>query len=744
MKLGYSLLLSLFFVACTHKENPRTIAQSEEQGLLEKFYASRVEYDFLKFKEAKIKNKIDLFSAPHGEDSKIQKSIPLENEYAEIQAEIQKLQNLDFESVLNHRTIQKIDRPTGVDVYFDQPWRQHHDEIIVHSLSEFPLHQGQPVRQVSLSNSTAKNVLLQLTNYTASWDTENLTFKVKPKEHIPLETLTGRLLCNTSAIIYTWPKNIEVKANQQADFIWHDSKYTATRPVIQFGRPDAQCVLKFAKSKDLVQHQSDDQQFKYGIRIVPEDKELLALMSPEKKGEVCLLPQAQNQPKATGFFLSADLVQTTCPVKVSQYKTLEKSIDGINYKVKMLTGSELTPEYIKKANPLAPLDFTKAPKLDAILISYLVFRADFGGHVLMQALKYHAEKGAVVRIAISDVISLGKDRQMLFDFQAKYPNVKLLFYKYRYEGLGFKDWINSLHRTNHIKFFMTYSRSQENANAVILGGRNIHDGFIFNAPVSNYISNSIVNYEDRKGDESWARWEDFETYFQSRALVNKFMSQFFSVFHSDYKEFYLRQFSLPVQTQSLIDPEYLKLEDNEVYMRSMVSIPFKDDMLLERTFVQLLDSAEKRVSISTPYFSITDKMLSAIERAADRGVKIELITRLDLKGDTADLVLSDVNKKSINKIYNKIKVYEYTTKGKILHSKLIIVDDSLVMMGSVNLNLRSFHHDIENVAFIYGKGFNQKITNLYETYKLESKLLDEKQKTSWWKSIIIKIIGTAL
>lgn len=736
LKKFFILLLLNCFVACSHYNGEREVAQSSEQLTLQKYYSARVEYDFLNFKATKLKNQIELRSAPTGESSDHVQSPLLEKQLEVLNAQAQQQQLIVLDSFNRSQNIRNVNQPLGIEVDFNVPWRQHHDEIIVHDLKEFPLHNGNAIRQVSISNSTAQRALLQLTNFTTSWNSESLSFKAKPKGHLPIETLTAQLTCNTDSIISTRPQNIQVKAHIETEFIWHDSKFTATRPVIHFGRPNTECLLKFAKSSD--------RKFDYGIRIVPEDKQLVALMSPEQKGEVCLLPQATGWPRSIGFFLSPKLIQTTCPMKIDEFKTLERSLDGINYKIKMLTGSELTAEYLKKGNPFSPLDFSRAPQLDAILISYLVFRADFGGHVIMQALKHHAKKGTLIRIAISDVISLGKDRQMLFDFQAQYPNVKLLFYKYSSEGKGFKDWVNTFHRTNHIKFFLTYSQNDEKANAVILGGRNIHDGFIFNTPVSNYINPSVITYAEKNGDESWARWEDFETYFASRALVSKLMAQFFSVFHADYKEFYVRQFSVPVPLSTQVDPSFFKLADNEIYMRSMVSIPFKDDMRLEQTFIELLDSAEKRVLMSTPYFNITDKMLAALERAADRGVNIELITRLDLEGDTADLVLSDVNKKSINKIYKKIKVFEYTTKGKILHSKLIVIDDSIVMMGSVNLNLRSFYHDIENVAFIYGKAFNKQISDLYEGYKKESTLLTEKQTTTWWKSVIIKIIGTAL
>lgn len=729
------IFVLLASVGCHQKATKRTLASSVEQQAVEKYYADRVELDFLKFQEKELKWKMDMRpSAQPESQEKISRPV-LENELRTIQNRLSIVQQSVSQSFKRSQSVRATNTPTGIDVYFDKQWRRHHDEIIVHNLKEFPMNQGSPVRHVVISNSTAHTNILQLTNYSASWDLENLTFKKRDqKSTASIPTLKASLVCQHDAVLYSSMRSYKVSAGQEQIFTWYDTHLTGSRSVIQFQVSDPDCVLKFGKTADNMNS---------GLRITSEDKELAKLLSPEKKGEVCLLPNADQLPKPAQFYLSADLTQTTCPIKVDQYKTLEESLEGLNAKIRLLTGRNLTPEYIQAGNPFAPLDYTKAPKLDAVLISYLVFRADFGGQVIMQALRHHARQGALIRIAVSDVISLGKDRQMLFDFQSQFPNVKLLFYKYNSEGKGLKDWLNSFHRTNHIKFFMTYSKSQANANAVILGGRNIHDGFIFSTPSTSYISNEVVQYGTKK-DEAWARWEDFETLYQSQELVNKLMSQFFAVFHADYEKYYVRQFSVPIPLNTPIDPQYLNLNDNEIYLRSMVSIPFKDDMLLEKTFVGLLDSAEKRILLSTPYFNLTEKVLKAIERAADRGVNIELITRLDLEGDTADLILSDVNKKAINKVYDRIKVYEYTTKGKILHSKLVIIDDSVVMMGSVNLNLRSFHHDIENIAFIYGKGYNRQISDLFETYKKESKLLDEKQKTTWWKSIIIKVIGTAL
>ncbi|MFN8792322.1 MAG: phospholipase D-like domain-containing protein [Bdellovibrionales bacterium] len=664
---------------------------------------------------------------PHSQDPQLF-PVPMQATDTELLvAEKQALENQVVETTRVLEPLGASSKPARVEVPFEERWRRHHDEFILHELKPYALKNGQIQRKMYLSTDTTKAFYLQLTNYTASW-------KKSRSEIDSNRYLDAELTCDREVYLHLKPFKSRVQAKKPFGFKWYDWKVHPQRPLVEIRDPETVCDLTFHENTP--EHRS-------GIRFFPESQELARIGNPHLKGEVCYLPNATGLDLMDQYFLSPNLYYTTCPVKLDQWETLELSTEGINAKIRALTGKSLSDEYMKKGDPFAPLGFSEAPKLDAILISYLVFRADFGGTVIMQALRHHARRGTLIRIALSDVITLGKDRQMLLDFQSEFPNVKLLFYKYRSQGKGFKDWVSSFHRTNHIKLFLTYSQSDESANKVILGGRNIHDGFVFEQPTANYIYPTIVDYS-ADGDESWARWEDFETLFTSKDLVQTIMGQFFSVLHADYLTVHFRSYTEPLPTTRALDPQYLRLQDNEIYIRSLVSIPFKDNMALERAFIQMIDSAQRVIKVSTPYFNLTEGLLEAFARAAARGVDVQLITRLDLKGDTADIILSDVNKKSVNKLYDRIKIYEYTTQGKILHSKLFLIDDKFVMMGSVNLNLRSFYHDIENATLVYGPSFNRKIDQIYEMYKKESRLLTEKQKTTFWKILLIRIIGTAL
>jgi hypothetical protein len=71
---------------------------------------------------------------------------------------------------------------------------------------------------------------------------------------------------------------------------------------------------------------------------------------------------------------------------------------------------------------------------------------------------------------------------------------------------------------------------------------------------------------------------------------------------------------------------------------------------------------------------------------------------------------------------------EYIEKDVILHSKVILVDGKLSVIGSVNLNQRSFIHDLENAVLIYSPDFHQEMSHILDSYRKTSKPVSEKQK----------------
>ena len=65
--------------------------------------------------------------------------------------------------------------------------------------------------------------------------------------------------------------------------------------------------------------------------------------------------------------------------------------------------------------------------------------------------------------------------------------------------------------------------------------------------------------------------------------------------------------------------------------RHFISVPYEDGHALENYFVELIDTAEHHIEIVNPYLNLTPKLALAMDRALARGVKVDIIGRIDLK-----------------------------------------------------------------------------------------------------------------
>jgi cardiolipin synthase len=108
-----------------------------------------------------------------------------------------------------------------------------------------------------------------------------------------------------------------------------------------------------------------------------------------------------------------------------------------------------------------------------------------------------------------------------------------------------------------------------------------------------------------------------------------------------------------------------------------------------RSLIKRILNAKQEILITNPYFVPKTSLIWALKKAARRGVKIKIIVpkKIDVKIVRYASVLY-----YRELLESKIEIYEYYKT--ILHAKTIIIDD-WAMVGSTNLNHRSFLHDLE-------------------------------------------------
>lgn len=542
------------------------------------------------------------------------------------------------------------------------------------------------------------------------------------KKKIPVMNFT--IKCDAPVEVKLGSLTKKIKAYNDFSFELGDTKISqGGAKEFKFHQDMNVCTVRFISSVD-------NSKKEYGFAIVNETKKLKSLESLISTTEVCSLKSGSGK-----FFDTAEFASMTCPMKYDSIKILPEPEDSLHARALALIGQDLPEDFLKKGNPYAELDFSKAPKFDAILVSYLVFRADFYGTLLGRLLAYHADRGALVRIVISDVITLGKDDAMFEKLMAKHPNMKVVKYRFDTTEQG-GAWISEFHRTNHVKIFAGYSKANPQDSFAIVGGRNVHDGFVFKKPVNVSKFPEIVSYQDG-GDESWAYWRDFEMVIRGQDFIESVVRNYMNFYHINKDNLTMKLSSVAIHKANAQDAE-------EESLRHYVSIPFKDEPNLNLFYARMIDTAKNKILISSPYFRPVKEIGEALDRAIQRGVDITIITRLDLEGDTADFILGAVNKDGVNRFLNKVKVFEYTEPKVILHSKLLMIDDEFSFISSVNLNKRSFYHDLENGVVVNDSKFTQQMGSLYKDYMKISRQLTEQQKIVFWKKWIITIFDKVL
>jgi cardiolipin synthase A/B len=109
-----------------------------------------------------------------------------------------------------------------------------------------------------------------------------------------------------------------------------------------------------------------------------------------------------------------------------------------------------------------------------------------------------------------------------------------------------------------------------------------------------------------------------------------------------------------------------------------------------------LYAAQKRVVVTTPYFVPDEALLQALETAVLRGVDVHLIV-----SKKADQILVGFGQRAYYDVLLEagVKIHQY--RDGLLHSKHVSFDDSVAIIGSSNLDIRSFNLNAEISLIVY-------------------------------------------
>jgi len=140
---------------------------------------------------------------------------------------------------------------------------------------------------------------------------------------------------------------------------------------------------------------------------------------------------------------------------------------------------------------------------------------------------------------------------------------------------------------------------------------------------------------------------------------------------------------------------------------------------LHQALFLAINSAQYEILLTTPYFIPDPAIMFALTVAALRGVRVRLV--LPLKSD-APLVRYASRSFYDGLLRAGVEIYEY--QPRILHAKLMVLDQKWTMLGSANMDIRSFRLNFELNLLIYGNSVASQATQLFQMDLAQSQAVD--------------------
>ncbi|GHT17284.1 cardiolipin synthase [Bacteroidia bacterium] len=166
-----------------------------------------------------------------------------------------------------------------------------------------------------------------------------------------------------------------------------------------------------------------------------------------------------------------------------------------------------------------------------------------------------------------------------------------------------------------------------------------------------------------------------------------------------------------VGAKLITDAKYFpvsKVFDERNLIQVVASGPDTDWQTIQQGFAQAIMSAKKYVFIQTPYFLPPETINSCVQVAALSGIDVRLM--IPQKSDT---VFTHIGTYSFlgQLLEAGVRVYRYN--GGFLHSKATVIDDKISIVGSANMDERSFTQNFEANVVIYETATAEYLQSLF-------------------------------
>lgn len=146
----------------------------------------------------------------------------------------------------------------------------------------------------------------------------------------------------------------------------------------------------------------------------------------------------------------------------------------------------------------------------------------------------------------------------------------------------------------------------------------------------------------------------------------------------------------------LPDPELCRKLPENGYVIPYGDYPYDHEPVGENVYLNLLGRAKKYVHICTPYLVTDNETITALCNAAKNGLDVVIIT----PGIPDKPYVYTVTRSNYEQLIDAgVRIYEFTPG--FLHAKSFVVDGEYGVVGTVNLDYRSFYFHLECGVWMY-------------------------------------------
>ena len=345
----------------------------------------------------------------------------------------------------------------------------------------------------------------------------------------------------------------------------------------------------------------------------------------------------------------------------------------------------------------------------SIVLATFDLRADESGTDLLAALNHAAEKGVEIKLLIDGIYQqLFLNGSKEFQALAARENVEVGVYN-PVSPVG----IFKLNYRMHDKYVIVDDKMY------LLGGRNSNDIFLGDYTTDVNVDRDILvcdttngkgksNAENEITDETQERLSKYEKQYQSLEMR-----------YASLKEKYTDIEDYSSWQEDTIPANKITLVNNGTHAGP------KTPLVLQT--IRYLAKNADNVTIQTPYVICNGYMYDTLNEIASHA-QLKIILNAVEKGSNPWGCTDYLNQKK--KILNTgADVYELMNEVPV-HTKAVLLDDRLSVVGSYNLDMRSTYLDTELMLVIDSKELNQQIQSTEGTYIEKSKeVLSNGQET---------------